>query len=240
MGDNFALPTDIAELTATYLTSALRRDGHLADGEVSSVVAAPLGAGVGFVGQLARLELTYDGDRGLLPDVMIAKFPIDDPMAKYLAQMFGFYRTEAECYRQAASIGLGVPTPAIYLSEVSDDDAGTLILMEDLGDARVGDQVAGDVGGRKDRQVGACVDVVDLDIVAVVEATSKRPNLVPGHDLGDDRRAQLEAMHLTRLGRADDVAHAAVYLASRESEFVTGTNLELDGGASNARGAVLG
>ena len=60
------------------------------------------------------------------------------------------------------------------------------------------------------------------------------------HDLGDDRRAQLEAMHLTRLGRAEDVAHAAVYLASRESEFVTGTNLELDGGASNARGAVLG
>lgn len=60
------------------------------------------------------------------------------------------------------------------------------------------------------------------------------------HDLSADRRAQLEAMHLTRLGRAEDVAHAAVYLASRESEFVTGTNLELDGGASNARGAVLG
>ena len=143
MGDFFALPTDICELTAGYLTTALRRSGHLADGSVSSVVAGPLGAGVGFVGQLARLELTYEGDRGALPGVMIAKFPIDDPMAKYLAQMYGFYRTEAECYRQAASIGLGVPTPAIYLSEVSDDDSGTLILMEDLGDARVADQVVG-------------------------------------------------------------------------------------------------
>ena len=60
------------------------------------------------------------------------------------------------------------------------------------------------------------------------------------HDLSVERRAQLAAMHLTRLGQAKDVAHAAVYLASRESEFVTGTNLELDGGASNARGAVLG
>lgn len=144
MGDlNFALPTDLAELTPAYLTTALRHAGHLANGAVSSVDATPLGAGVGFVGQLARLQMTYDGDRGGLPDVMIAKFPIEDPMARYLAQVYGFYRTEAECYRKASTIGLGVPTPVVYLSEVSDDDSGTLILMEDLSDARMADQVAG-------------------------------------------------------------------------------------------------
>lgn len=58
--------------------------------------------------------------------------------------------------------------------------------------------------------------------------------------LEPERRTRLEAMHLTRLGTADDVAHAAVYLASRESEFLTGVNLPLDGGSSAARGAVLG
>jgi NAD(P)-dependent dehydrogenase (short-subunit alcohol dehydrogenase family) len=47
-------------------------------------------------------------------------------------------------------------------------------------------------------------------------------------------------MHLTRLGRAADVAYAAVYLASRESELLTGVNLPLDGGSSAARGLVLG
>lgn len=70
----------------------------------------------------------------------------------------------------------------------------------------------------------------------------------PGYVLNDrrdaqlspERRAQLDAMHLTRLGTAEDVAHAAVYLASRESEWVTGTNLSLDGGSSIARAAVLG
>jgi NAD(P)-dependent dehydrogenase (short-subunit alcohol dehydrogenase family) len=59
-------------------------------------------------------------------------------------------------------------------------------------------------------------------------------------DIDDARRARYEAMHLTRLGEAADVAHAAVYLASRESEFVTGVNLQLDGGSSIARGATLG
>jgi NAD(P)-dependent dehydrogenase (short-subunit alcohol dehydrogenase family) len=59
-------------------------------------------------------------------------------------------------------------------------------------------------------------------------------------DLSDERRARLEGMHLTRLGEAGDVALAAVYLASRESEFVTGVNLALDGGGSAARGLTLG
>jgi NAD(P)-dependent dehydrogenase (short-subunit alcohol dehydrogenase family) len=59
-------------------------------------------------------------------------------------------------------------------------------------------------------------------------------------DITDERKARFEGMHLTRLGVAADVAHAAVYLASAESEFVTGVNLQLDGGSSIARGLTLG
>jgi NAD(P)-dependent dehydrogenase (short-subunit alcohol dehydrogenase family) len=70
----------------------------------------------------------------------------------------------------------------------------------------------------------------------------------PGYVLNDrrdagitpERRERFEGMHLTRLGTAADVAYAAVYLASRESEFVTGINLQLDGGSSNARALTLG
>jgi len=58
--------------------------------------------------------------------------------------------------------------------------------------------------------------------------------------LSDERRAALQGMHLTRLGLADDVASACVYLASRESGFVTGINLQLDGGSSIARARTLG
>jgi 3-oxoacyl-[acyl-carrier protein] reductase len=59
-------------------------------------------------------------------------------------------------------------------------------------------------------------------------------------DANPERRARLEAMHLSRLGTADDVAYAAVYLASRESEWLTGVNIPLDGGSSAARASSLG
>jgi NAD(P)-dependent dehydrogenase (short-subunit alcohol dehydrogenase family) len=38
------------------------------------------------------------------------------------------------------------------------------------------------------------------------------------------------------LGRAEDVAYAALYLASDESRFVLGTGLVVDGGLSGTRG----
>ena len=59
-------------------------------------------------------------------------------------------------------------------------------------------------------------------------------------DLSDERRQELEAMHLTRLGQPLDVAYAALYLAGRESEFVTGIVLPVDGGSSTARARTLG
>ncbi len=51
----------------------------------------------------------------------------------------------------------------------------------------------------------------------------------------DGRRAQaLEATPLGRLGRPDDVAAAISFLASSEADFITGTNLMVDGGLTSA------
>ena len=59
-------------------------------------------------------------------------------------------------------------------------------------------------------------------------------------EITPERRERFEGMHLTRLGEARDVAYAAVYLASKESEYLTGINLQLDGGSSIARALVIG
>ncbi len=46
-----------------------------------------------------------------------------------------------------------------------------------------------------------------------------------------------DSMPQGRAGAADDIAHAAVYLASDESVHVTGVNLMVDGGLTAARGS---
>ena len=41
-----------------------------------------------------------------------------------------------------------------------------------------------------------------------------------------------KAMHLTRLGLPDDIANAALFLASDEAAFVTGAIIPVDGGVT--------
>jgi NAD(P)-dependent dehydrogenase (short-subunit alcohol dehydrogenase family) len=53
----------------------------------------------------------------------------------------------------------------------------------------------------------------------------------------EDGRRSIRSRQLTgELGRAEDVAHAALYLASDESTFVVGSGLVIDGGLSAGKG----
>ncbi|HEX6476845.1 MAG TPA: SDR family oxidoreductase [Acidimicrobiales bacterium] len=59
-------------------------------------------------------------------------------------------------------------------------------------------------------------------------------------ELTDERRKRLEEMHLTRLATATDVAYAALFLASREAEVISGVTLPVDGGSTAARARQFG
>ncbi|WP_334143256.1 SDR family NAD(P)-dependent oxidoreductase [Rhabdothermincola sp.] len=54
-------------------------------------------------------------------------------------------------------------------------------------------------------------------------------------DLPPRSQGELQAMPVTRLGRPDDIAYAALYLASKEAAFVTGIDLRVDGGSTLAQ-----
>jgi NAD(P)-dependent dehydrogenase (short-subunit alcohol dehydrogenase family) len=70
----------------------------------------------------------------------------------------------------------------------------------------------------------------------------------PGYVLNDERDAgsstqrmeRYRGMHLTRMTTANDVAMAALFLACRESEVITGVTVQVDSGSTSARGLTLG
>jgi NAD(P)-dependent dehydrogenase (short-subunit alcohol dehydrogenase family) len=55
-----------------------------------------------------------------------------------------------------------------------------------------------------------------------------------------EKLARVEGQHLTRLASARDVALACLYLASRESEVITGIDLPVSGGSTTARALSFG
>jgi len=64
----------------------------------------------------------------------------------------------------------------------------------------------------------------------VAADTPMLPGFIGDRDLEEGRKAFIATIPLGRLATAEDVAYAALYLASDEASMVTGINLEVDGG----------
>ena len=97
--------------------------------------------GTGQVGDSARFSLTYGGE-GAGPATLAGKFAAADPTSRQTAVTHGLYAKEVAFYREIAP-RLAIRTPRAYVAEVSDAGDTCVLLFEDLGPARQGDQLAG-------------------------------------------------------------------------------------------------
>lgn len=142
------IPTTTPEVTAAWLTEVLHASGTLpAATTVTAVAADEAGAGIGFMGEVGRLALTFDGDAGSCPATMMAKFPTASPEIKAMMRPTRVYEREHRFYGELAG-ETTVRTPEIYhvTCNTSDDesvDEDYVLLMEDLGGLTLGDQAAG-------------------------------------------------------------------------------------------------
>jgi aminoglycoside/choline kinase family phosphotransferase len=138
-----AIPASFDELTPAWLTEALRMGGVLDDGAtVKEVRYEPIGLGVGVLCLLARLFLTYDGDAPGAPRTLVAKIPSPNEQTRAMVNAFHFYEREVRFYREVADT-VGLPTPRRYYTALDPETQDFILLLEDLGDRRLGDQLAG-------------------------------------------------------------------------------------------------
>jgi len=138
------IPTAFDEITPQWLTETLRASGDLPAG--ASVVSRDverLGEGVGFVGQIGRLRLSYSGDAARAPASVIAKLPSSEEGARAIANLYGLYEREVHFYKSLGA-GVGIGTARCYWA-AGDTEAGRYgLLLEDLGaTGRLGDQLGG-------------------------------------------------------------------------------------------------
>lgn len=127
-------------LTCEWVTARLRTAGLLGqDGAVASLRWEPIGTGQ--VGDSVRIHLKYDMP-GAGPASLAAKFPAEDETSRNTAAMFGLYRKEVCFYRDIAP-HVAVRVPRILAAEVDESGAQFILLFEDLGPARGGNQLAG-------------------------------------------------------------------------------------------------
>ncbi len=96
------IPQDVDELTPAWLTEALRAGGFLGGARVVATESEILGEGEGFVGQIVRLRLSFDGPAPEAPRSVIAKMPIRLEQNRNLGEAVGAYEREIRFYTELA------------------------------------------------------------------------------------------------------------------------------------------
>ena len=134
------IPAAPEAITAAWLTDALCRGGVISDARVASVDTEIVGAGVGFIGQLARVRLTYDRDEANAPASLVAKFPTLDPGGRAIGNLFRFYEREVRFYEEIGG-DCGLRAPKRYFSHADPAADQYILLLEDMAHARVGNDL---------------------------------------------------------------------------------------------------
>ncbi len=138
------VPDGFDDVTPQWLTAALGAGGHLSAGaRVASVKGERVGEGLGFVGEIRRLILSYDGDGGGAPRSVIAKLPSAQKGSRALANLYGLYEREWRFYNELGR-DVGIGTPRCYCAAGDAEKGRYALLLEDLAaTGRIGDQLAG-------------------------------------------------------------------------------------------------
>jgi hypothetical protein len=141
-------PSQPEDLSTDFLTEAVGSN-------VASFEIEQIGIGVGLLGRLYRLKLSSQGG----PATVIAKFPTLDQGARMnVVEPLRFYEKEVRYYREFGDSS-AIPTAHAYFAEHDPATGDFLLVLEDFGDRRMEDQIAGCGNDDATAAVDALIDL---------------------------------------------------------------------------------
>ena len=135
-----SFPLQIDGLTTEWLQEALGE--ALGGARLKGFTPQVIGVGEGFMGQLARVSLEYDGERGDAPARIIAKFAAPAAETRQMARDQNAYAREIGFYRDIGQAA-GIPVAHCYFSALREESYHCCLLLEDLAPGVPSDQVVG-------------------------------------------------------------------------------------------------
>jgi aminoglycoside/choline kinase family phosphotransferase len=129
------IPASAADITAGWLADALGLP-------VATIETEPIGVGVGLLGELVRVTLTYDEPVDGAPASVVVKLPTTAAANKALAMAFQFYEREVRFFRDVAPTAK-LRVPKAWHTDMDVPSERFVLVLEDLCDYELADQVAG-------------------------------------------------------------------------------------------------
>jgi aminoglycoside/choline kinase family phosphotransferase len=138
---NLQMPLMPGGLSAGWLTEVLHAVGLLpASTVVTSVERQQVGEGVGMMSELSRLVVQYSAPDSNLPTSFIAKYPSQNATNREVAMSFNLYEREVRYFAELEPLTSAV-SPRAFVKLLQGDNF--LLLLEDLGEYRTGNQIEG-------------------------------------------------------------------------------------------------
>ena len=136
------IPVRSKDISADWLNEVLHSSGFLTGANITALQHEPWGVGEGFVSDMAKLTLTYDGKAPELPKTMIAKLPTTYESARAVALQFNLYEKEIRFYIEVAPRS-PIRTPGLIYGEVDSENQRYVLILEDCSCYAQVDQITG-------------------------------------------------------------------------------------------------
>jgi aminoglycoside phosphotransferase (APT) family kinase protein len=135
-----AIPQEVDEITADWVNEVFKQSGLAADPRVSVVENSVIGDEKGFLSQVVRASLSYEGSPGKLPGTIIVKIePMREAWRAAERRRSSFER-EISFYQEIAP-NLSVNVPRVFHTAMTPE--AKVLVMEDLGHLTACDQIRG-------------------------------------------------------------------------------------------------